>query len=427
MIILKKIVAGLIVLGLIALGALYWLGTRDDDMPVAQAISSENSQRIEHGRYLALAANCVGCHTANGGQPYAGGAALPTPYGTFYGPNITPDRQYGIGDWTAGDFWRALHNGKGRDGKLLYPAFPFTNFTQISRQDSDDLYAYFRTVPAIATPNRDHELDFPYNQRILMSIWRAFYFRPGTPQPDTGESQLLMRGRYLVEGLAHCAACHAPRGFLGASDLSQGMSGGVIPVQDWYAPPLTNDAIAGLGKWSVQDIAALLKTGVSARSSVSGPMAEVIYGSTQHLTDGDLLAIGTYLKSLPATPPTLQAAPADVSQAMMSRGEKIYKDECIQCHKASGNGATPAWPPLVGNLGVVAPTPVNALRMVLDGGFAPATAGNPRPHGMPPFGQHLNDSDIAAVVTYIRNSWGNTAGGVTALEAKNARRSSMAQ
>jgi mono/diheme cytochrome c family protein len=433
---LKRILSIVILLGVAAVAVLYWLGTRDGGGAAQTSeMAVQDMGRVERGRYLALAANCVGCHTVAGSQAYAGGTPLPTPFGTLYGPNITSDRQYGIGAWSADEFWHALHNGKGRNGELLYPGFPYTSFTHIPREDADALYAYFQTVPAAAAPNRPHELDFPYNHRILMSMWRALFFRPAdVSSPQTRQAQdspdvtpQWLRGRYLVEGVGHCAACHAPRDILGASDLSQGMSGGLIPGQDWYAPPLSNDAVAGVGKWSAEEIATLLKTGVSARSAVSGPMAEVVSHSTQHLSDPDALAIGVYLKSLPDTPPSLRARAEPPGEATLARGRKIYEDSCVQCHKADGAGVAPDWPPLAGNVSVVAPTPVNAIRMVLDGGFAPATASNPRPHGMPPFAQRLNDNDIAAVVSYVRNSWGNQGGVVTSLDVKNARNASAAE
>nr|MBP6707094.1 cytochrome c [Achromobacter sp.] len=270
-------------------------------------------------------------------------------------------------------------------------------------------------------PNRPAEMEFPYNQRALLAFWRALYFKPGTLQSDAGQSVPWNRGRYLVEGPGHCAACHTPRNSLGATRAAEPLAGGVIPVLDWYAPPLTNDMSVGMGRWQATDIAALLKTGIAAHSTATGPMAEVVRGSTQYLSDDDALAIGVYLKTLPATPAATQRQAASASPALMDIGGKIYRQQCVQCHQAAGEGAGSAWPALAGNPGVTAPSPVNAIRMVLDGGYAPATTANPRPHGMPPFGQLLNDNDIAALVTYIRNSWGNEAGGVTPLEVKRAR------
>jgi mono/diheme cytochrome c family protein len=424
-------VVGLLVLaGIVALGTLYWMGTREAGSASADSATStaggtvstaantaDADPRIERGRYLAQVGNCVGCHTVPGGQAYAGGTAIPTPFGTLYGPNITPDAHAGIGAWDADDFWRAMHAGKSKDGTLLYPAFPYTEYTRVSRDDSDALFAYLRTVPPSQQPSRAHALEFPYDQRGLLAFWRALYFTPGALPVDAGQSEQWNRGRYLVEGLGHCAACHSPRNRWGAT--GQGLSGGMITGLGWYAPPLTNEADGGLGDWSAQDIATLLRTGMASHSTALGPMAEVVLSSSQHLTHDDALAMGVYLKSLPAGPtPTGVTAP---STAVMTLGAKLYGQYCAQCHQDSGAGHPGAWPALTDNPTVTASSPVNAIRIVLDGGFAPATAANPRPHGMPPFGQVLSDNDIAAVVSYIRANWGNRAGVVTAFDVKRVR------
>lgn len=240
-------------------------------------------------------------------------------------------------------------------------------------------------------------------------------------QPATlPQAALLARGRYLVDGLGHCIACHAPRNGLGATDAAGGLAGGEILGLGWYAPPLDGNPGIGLGHWSADDIVALLKTGMAAHGTASGPMAEVVIGGSQYLTGDDARAIALYLKSLPAKGGAGDPARTP-STALMQQGGKLYEAHCVQCHQANGQGIGQAWPPLANNISVTAPSPKNAIRMVLEGGFAPATAGNPRPHGMPPFGPALNDNDVAAVVTYIRNSWGNAAGGVTSLQVKQAR------
>lgn len=421
---IKRVLWVLLLAVVIAAGALYWLGTRDDASTGPTMAAGDATTLIEQGRYLALAGNCMACHTSRGGKALAGGTPIPTPFGTVYGPNITPDDETGIGTWTADDFWQALHNGKSKDGTLLYPAFPYTEYTRVNRADADALYAYLRSVAPVSQPNRPPELDFPYDQRALLAAWRALYFKPGVQEADPSQSVQWNRGRYLVDGVGHCAACHTPRNSLGGLRSAESLTGGVIPVLDWYAPPLTNDMQTGMGRWSAADIAALLKTGISAHSSASGPMAEVVLGSTQHLTDDDALAIGVYIKSLPATPASTPRQRSAAAPAAMELGGKIYRQQCAQCHQPAGQGSGTAWPALAGNPTVTAPSPVNAIRMVLDGGYAPATAANPRPHGMPPFGQILNDNDIAMLVSYIRNSWGNEAGGVTSLEVKRARAAS---
>ena len=420
----KKTLTFVLVALIVAVGGLYWLGTREDTSTGPAATTTDAATLIDRGRYLAQVGNCMACHTSRGGKALAGGTPIPTPFGTVYGPNITPDDKTGIGSWTVDDFWQALHNGKSKDGTLLYPAFPYTEYTRVSRADADALYAYLRSVPPVEQANRPADMAFPYDQRELLAAWRALYFKPGVQEADAGQSVQWNRGRYLVEGLGHCAACHTPRNRLGATKTSEALTGGVIPVLDWYAPPLTNDMQTGMGRWTADDIAALLKTGISAHSSASGPMAEVVLGSTQHLTDDDALAIGVYIKSLPATPASTPRQQSAAVPAAMELGSKIYSQQCAQCHQPQGQGSGTAWPALAGNPTVTAPVPTNVIRMVLDGGYAPATAANPRPHGMPPFGQILNDSDIAMLVSYIRNSWGNEAGSVTALDVKRARAAS---
>ncbi|OZI40640.1 alcohol dehydrogenase [Bordetella genomosp. 1] len=400
--------------------ALFFFGTREDAGPPPVAMSDPQAQ-IERGRDLARLGNCAACHTVRGGATYAGGTPVPTPFGTLYGPNITPDEQTGIGRWSSDDFWRALHNGKGRDGELLYPAFPYPQYTRMSRADADALYAYLRSVPAVRQESRAHELEWPYNRRALLEFWRLLYFRPGVHENEADQSAQWNRGRYLVEGPGHCAACHAPRNSLGASVDARGLPGGMIDGLGWYAPPLNANADIGLGRWSAEDVAALLRSGRTPHAVANGPMAEVVSGSTQYLSDADALAIGVYLKSLPATD-TPRAGSA-ASNAAMTQGGRLYTQHCAQCHQADGRGRDAAWPALAGNATVTAPSAVNAIRVVLDGGFGPATQLEPRPHGMPPFGQMLGDNDIAAVLSYVRGSWGNKASAVTAQEVQRARAS----
>jgi mono/diheme cytochrome c family protein len=431
--IFKRIVLAVVVLILAGIASLFWLGSREDSSTGSTQALADPAQRVAYGQYLARVGDCMTCHTARGGQPYAGGAAVPTPFGVLYGPNITPDAETGIGKWSADDFWRALHNGKAPDGAMLYPAFPYTEYTRVTRADADALYAYLRSLPAVKQASREHKLDFPYNQRFLLAPWRALYFTPGVPDAGVAASGAassapgqapqpaqLARGRYLVDGLGHCIACHAPRNSLGATDTAGGLAGGEIQGLGWYAPPLTGNAVTGLGRWTAADIVALLKTGTAAHGTATGPMAEVVTGGSQYLTDGDAQAIAVYLKSLPAPADGGDAA-RPPSAAAMQRGGKIYEQHCVQCHQATGQGSGQAWPPLAGNISVTASSSRNAIRMVLEGGFAPATAANRQPHGMPPFGPAFSDNDVAAVVTYIRNSWGNAAGEVTPLQVKQAR------
>lgn len=374
--------------------------------------------QIERGRYLALAGNCAGCHTARGGAAYGGGRGIETPFGTIYTSNLTPDTQTGIGRWSADHFWRAMHNGRSRDGRLLYPAFPYTSYTQITREDSDALYAWLRTVTPVEQPNRGHALRFPYDTQTALALWRALFFSPGRPAVQPHQSAEWNRGAYLVGGLGHCIACHGSRNSLGATDTARGLTGGMLPGQNWYAPSLDATSEASVAHWSTDDVVALLKTGRTERASVAGPMAEVVHRSTQHLSDSDLRAMAVFLQALPTQPEPAPQAPARHNDVLtMQRGEKIYAQQCAWCHGERGEGTAGAFPPLAGNRAVNLHNPANLVQMVRRGGYAPATEGNPRPYGMPPFGHVLDDREIAAVLTYVRGSWGNTGTEVTQREA----------
>ena len=381
-------------------------------LPATPSAVDNAPATIERGRYLALAGNCAGCHTARGGAPYAGGLAIATPFGRIYSSNLTPDNATGLGHWTADHFWRALHNGRSSDGRLLYPAFPYTSFTQVSRADSDALYAYLRSLAPVARANQPHTLRFPYDTQAALAVWRALFFTPGASAPVPTESTAWNRGAYLVSGLGHCVACHGPRNALGATELQLGLSGGLIPGEHWYAPSLTSVHEAGLAQWPTQDIVALLKTGTAPHGSVTGPMADVVYQSTQHLRDDDLRAMAAYLQKLPASEAPPEPAPLPTRRrdaGTMERGARIYDQQCAYCHGDAGQGAAGAYPPLAGNRAVTMASPVNLIEVVRRGGFLPATDGNPRPYGMPPFGQVLDDDGIADVLTYIRGAWGNDA------------------
>jgi mono/diheme cytochrome c family protein len=270
----------------------------EDSGPPPAPSTLTSAQQIERGSYLARAGDCMACHTARGGKEYAGGRAIPTPFGTMYAPNITSDPEHGLGNWSANDFWRALHNGKSKDGRFLYPAFPYPNYTKVTREDSDALFAYMKTIPPVNQVSAEHALRFPYNYRVLLAGWRALYFTPGVYRPEGTQSVEWNRGAYLVQGLGHCSACHTTRNAFGATVDKSDLAGGLIPIMNWYAPSLTSDAEAGLGNWEIDHITALLKTGVSERSTVFGPMAEVVSQSLQHLTDNDVKSMAVYLKSL---------------------------------------------------------------------------------------------------------------------------------
>ncbi len=399
--------------------AVLYFGLREDEGDTAGA-PMDSAALAARGAYLARAGDCQACHTGRGGAPYAGGRAIRTPFGVIYSSNITPDNDTGIGGWNADDFWRALHNGKSKDGKLLYPAFPYPNYSKLTRADADAMFAYFRTLAPVQQQNREPELRFPFSQRLLLAGWRALYFRPEIFRPHPGRSEEWNRGAYLVQGLGHCNACHTPRNLLGATQARGDLGGAMMPMLDWHAASLT-----GLAQWAVQDLVDLLKTGVSMRGVASGPMAEVVRESLQHLAESDLRAIAAYLKSLPHSAQSGEAEPSPASQAenqkTLKLGSTLYEKHCTDCHKASGEGAPPRFPPLAGNRSLLLAQPTNPIRALLHGGYPPSTNGNPRPFGMPPFLNTFSDEEAAAVLSYVRNAWGNQASMVTAQQVNRLR------
>jgi mono/diheme cytochrome c family protein len=422
---MKRWLVGLLVVVLV-LAALAWMFFPSPREPLPQSTSTQVSAAslrdpalIARGEYLAAVGDCAACHTRKGGVRYAGGRSLATPFGNVPAPNITPDPDTGLGRWSFEDFWRALHLGEGRHGELLYPVFSYTSFTKVTHDDALAIFAYLQSLPPVRQASDEPSLRFPYSLRRSLVAWRALYFKPGVYQPDPAQSAQWNRGAYLVQGLGHCNECHATRDALGGLSPDHTLTGGQIPEQNWYAPDLSVNPGGGLEGWSTGDIVDLLKTGQSAKGAAFGPMADVVRKSTQHMTDADLDAIATYLQSLPARP----AAVAAVSHVSFDRakGAKLYADRCADCHGADGRGVAGIYPPLDGNTSVNEPTGINAIRTVLLGGFAPVTAGNPRPYSMPPYAQELNDEEVATVVSYIRQSWSNKASAVRPSEVSTYR------
>lgn len=388
---------------------------------------SDREALVKRGEYLAKAGDCIACHTPRGGQPYQGGYALPTPFGTMYAPNLTPHKEYGIGDWTADDFYRALHEGIRKDGAYLYPAFPYTYYSKITRADSDAIFAYLQSLPPVANKVQENEMPFPFNQRIILLGWRILFFRKGEFEPDPKQSAEWNRGAYLVDGLGHCAMCHTQLTPLGAPLplFSKTFSGGMIPVQNWYAPAINDDPKYGLGNWSEQDVVDLLRHGVSPRGAVFGPMADVVHNSTQYMSEADTRAMAKYLKSYKSkgvsSPPLQYEVGEEFGQELFKEGQAVYAANCAVCHGADGKGQPPHFPPLADNGSIMMHSSVNAIKMVLNGGYPPVTPGNPKPYGMPPFAQSLSDREVAAVASYIRMAWGNGGEAVSPQQVNDMR------
>ena len=418
---LRRIAFVIVALAVLAAGAIAWLNLRGEGGTAATGASGAGA--VARGAYLARIGNCIACHTERGGSPFAGGRAIDTPFGTVYSSNLTPDAATGVGQWNASEFWRALHNGRSRDGRLLYPAFPYPNYTLVTREDSDAIFAYLRSLPAVRRANTPNALRWPYSTQAALAVWRALYFTPGSYEPDKKESAEWNRGAYLVTGLGHCSACHTARNAWGASSDMMDLSGGVIPMQNWYAPSLASRSEAGVADWEPAQVEKLLRTGVAPRGSVLGPMAEVVLQSTQYLGDADAHAMAVFLKALPQREgEPVQALPLRPSVAEL--GGRIYRDNCAQCHGEHGEGVAGAYPSLAGNRAVNLPVTSNLVQVVLGGGFPPSTAGNPRPFGMPPYATLLTDAEAAAVISYVRMSWGNDSGGVSEVEVTQERSAS---
>jgi mono/diheme cytochrome c family protein len=386
----------------------------DAQQPVAPlAPPAAEPAQVAYGRYLAVLGDCESCHDRPGGQPYAGGYPLNTPFGVIYSSNLTPDRETGIGTWTADDFWNAFHKGVRKDGAKLYPAFPYPYFTHATRAEADALYAYLRTVTPVSYRPPANKLPFPLNIRFIVTFWNMLNFKEDNA-PSTGPTP----GEHIVRGLGHCGGCHSPKTFLGADKAGHLFEGGKL--DNWFAPALNADVRRGLGAWSTPDVVEYLKTGRNARSNSSGPMADVINHSTSHVTDADLASIAAYLKAqpshaaLPATPPP--------DPRVMAVGKAIFVDECSACHAVDGKAAPRYFPPLPGAAVTQSVDPTTVIRFILSGTRTVATDARPTPLSMPSYAWKLNDAQVAAVATYVRNSWGNAAPAVAASDVGKLRR-----
>jgi mono/diheme cytochrome c family protein len=385
----------------------------------SSAPDQQSFDRIERGRYLATLADCAACHTAPGGKPYAGGLALETPFGTLVAPNITPDRDTGIGNWTDDAFVAAMHDGRGRDGIRLYPAMPYPAYTKMTRDDALAIRAYLATVERVSNSVVVNQLPFPFNIRQSLLFWNWLNFTPGRYRNNPQKSAEWNRGAYIVEGAGHCGTCHTPKTLLGGDKTGTPLAGATL--QGWFAPDITTDTHKGIGGWSKDDIAQYLKTGANAWTLASGPMADAVSHSTSKMTDEDIAAIATYLKDSGAGSAAPKPSAVAANDKAMRQGGAIYKDNCAACHKDSGLGESYLFPRLAGSALVQSDDATTLARVVLQGSRAVATAGMPTGPAMPGFDWRLDDAQVAAVLTYIRNSWGNAAAPVSAASITSRR------
>jgi mono/diheme cytochrome c family protein len=400
----------------------------------APARAQDDAALIAKGEYVARAANCVACHTLPDAPAFAGGLKMATPLGNIYATNITPDPDTGIGAYTLADFDAAVRRGVAKSGHRLYPAMPYPSYAKMTDDDIAALYAYFmKAVPPAKMANKASEIPFPLNMRWPLAIWNALFVDFETYKPKQGQSDEWNRGAYLVQGPGHCGACHTPRGLFwqeaAYDETNPGYLSGAM-LDHWLASNLTQDVNSGLGRWSHADIKKSLQTGVTPFGSAVGTMVEVVNNSTQFLTDADLSAMATYLKSLPpakeknARPWAYDTATAEAlkKRDFTARGAKIYFQQCRSCHADDGKGYGEFMPPMAGNPGALEPDPSTYINLVLNGSLRLVVGGMPDGYRMPPFRAVLNDQQVADVVTFIRNGWGNAAPPVTAAQVAEIRK-----
>lgn len=418
-----------------------------DDLPANYAADLTTEQRtfVERGRYIARLGDCVACHTGNKAQPMAGGLALETPFGKLYSTNITPDTASGIGGYSFEQFDKAMRKGVAADGRNLYPAMPYPSYAKMTADDMQALYAYLMEgVAPIAATNKASEMGFPFNQRWGLSLWNWMFLESETFTPQVEQTAEWNRGAYLVQGLGHCGACHTPRGvaFQEKTMMGEGKNGQHFlageTVEGWRALSLRD-------LWTPEETAELLKTGRNSHGTVSGNMVDVVQHSTQYMTDGDLLAIGTYLKSLPAgkndLPMQVNQGPApkiaiparatgstealtaenaahyDVPADLYStRGGLGYLQFCADCHRSDGGGVKDVFPSLQGNRSLLADNPSTLVHIMLTGWTTPVTQSHSRALTMPAFAQ-LSDQEIADILNFARRNWGSKT--ATEIKAKD--------
>jgi mono/diheme cytochrome c family protein len=402
------------------------------------SVSAAETDLVKQGEYLARAGDCVACHTAKGGKPFAGGLPMETPIGTLYSTNITPDKT-GLGDYSFEDFDQAVRHGVAKNGSTLYPAMPYPSYARVSESDMQALYAYFmKGVEPVAQANKDSDIPWPLSMRWPLAGWR-WMFAPKVEdyQAQAGADPVISRGAYLVEGLGHCGACHTPRALtmqeksLSASDGSAFLSGSA-PLEGWIAKSLRGDHKDGLGSWSEEQLVQFLKTGRSDRSAVFGGMSDVVVHSMQYMSQDDLTAIARYLKSLPAVDPKDQPHQYDkqVADALWKGddskpGASVYIDNCAACHRTDGHGYTRVFPALAGNPVLQTADATSLINIVLNGGTLPATHTAPSTFTMPAFAWRLSDQEVADVVSFVRGSWGNKGEPVKASDVANLRKNDM--
>ncbi|MCW2290743.1 MULTISPECIES: cytochrome c [Pseudomonas] len=435
----RSLLLKLLIIGLL-LAALAWLASialnRSGDAS-AQLGQAVTPALISQGEYLARVGDCVACHTARGGKAFAGGLGIESPIGTIYSTNITPDKQTGIGDWTYGEFERAIRRGVGHDGSALYPAMPYPSYAKVSDADMQALYAYFmQGVQPVEQANQANDIPWPLSIRWPLAYWRTLF----SPSPESAAEALkvttrdadaqIARGAYLVQGLGHCGSCHTPRALTmqekGLDESTADYLSGA-ELNDWAVPSLR-----GMPHWSQDEIVDYLGTGRNAKASVAGEMTDVVANSTSHMSDDDLHAMAAYLKSLAADGQPASAHQPERSEATtrkltaatdLTLGERLYLDNCGACHFVAGDGAPRVFPRLDGASVINAQNPSALLHVILAGAQTPSTARAPSILPMPGFADRMDDAEVAELATFLRQGWSNDAPAVSAEQVAAVRAS----
>lgn len=432
----KKILAILLSACVVVAAGVAWFVTRTPASPFDGAADTgvPSADLIRLGEYVARLGDCVACHSTPSSAPFAGGLEMATPMGSIFATNITPDRATGIGSYTLSDFDRALRHGVARDGHRLYPAMPYPSYSKLSDDDVRALYAYFmHGVNPVRQENKRSDIPWPLNMRWPLALWNAVFAASGAYQAKVSSDEQWNRGAYLVQGLGHCGSCHTPRGLSmneSALDESSALYLSGAELDGWYAPSLRGDANTGLGRWSEDDVFRFLRTGRNPHAVVFGSMAEVFNNSTQYMADDDLRAVAHYLKSLPGDPARdgapwkYNAASNDhlaIDQRSRVPGAQTFMAKCSACHGIDGRGQGQWIPPLAGAASSMANKNVSSINVTLNGSGRVVASGVPDSYRMPPFRKQLSDQEIADVLTFVRTSWGNRGGAVSADEVKHLR------
>lgn len=388
---------------------------------MALQVQAETTDRIKRGEYLARAADCVSCHTTEGGEPFAGGLPFKTPMGTLYSTNITPDKETGIGKWNDEEFMRALREGKGKHGENLYPAMPYTSYTLITDEDVQLIKEFIFSLPPVKRRDRRDEMTFPFNIRLGLSAWKLVNFDNRRFQPNEKMDDKWNRGAYLVEALGHCGECHTPRNIIMGMKADERYAGAML--DGWHAFNITSDKAAGIGSWSQDDIVNYLRSGHAAgKGGAAGPMAEVIENSSRHLTEADLQAMAYYISIIEPKNPDKETrgrttwGSIDQSvdtlrgksfQAANVDGARLYLGNCASCHRYSGAGTEDGYyPSLIKNSSIGAATTNNLIMVILNGVQRRTNEGE---IFMPAFASNLSDEEIAKLASHVLQQFGQPA------------------